>query len=154
MSFEILKSPYLFWSSFFEGLFKWMFLASNYTLSPFFNLYRFHLFLLNYFFIISCANSINFMASSQLLCSSVKNSSNFGNSVYTVRLPFYRCLPKLSTNGVCSIATYFLSLYWNFCCYNLFCSIILLVIDIISQESSNFSIYSLYLSISLRIICC
>ena len=37
MFFEILKSPYPFWFSFFEGWFKWIFLFSSHMLSPTFN---------------------------------------------------------------------------------------------------------------------
>ena len=113
MSFEILKGPYLFWSSFFEGLFEWIFLASNHILSSSFSPCRFYLFLSNCFFIISCVNSINFVAFSQLLCNPIRNSSNFRNSICTIKLPFYKYHPKLSTNGVCSVAMYFLLLYWN-----------------------------------------
>ena len=60
--FEILKSPYLFWSSFFESLFEWIFFASNHILSPAFNPCGFLLFLLNCLFIASFAISINFFA--------------------------------------------------------------------------------------------
>ena len=111
MSFEILKGLYLFWSSFFEGLFEWIFFASNYTLSLTFSLWGFLFFLSNCFFITSCIASIDFVASSQLLCNPVRNSSNFGNSVCTIKLPFHRYYPKLSLNGVCPVAAYFLPLY-------------------------------------------
>ena len=113
MFFEILKSLYLFYSSFFKGLFKWIFLASSHTLSPVFSSCRFYLFLLNCLFIASFAISIDFVASSQLLCSPIMNSSSFGNSVYTVKFSFHECLPKLSSNKMCPVAIYFLSLYWN-----------------------------------------
>ena len=113
ISFEILKGLYLFWSSFFEGLFKWIFLASSHMLSSAFNLCGFYLFLSNYLFTASFAISIDFIASSQLLCNPIRKSSNFGNFVYTVRFLFYGCLPKLSSNEVLSIAIYLLSLYWN-----------------------------------------
>ena len=111
--FRILKGPYRFWFSFFESLFKWIFLASNHMLSPSFSPYRFHLFLSNCLFIISFAMSIVLVASSQLFCKLIKNSSSFGNSVCTVKSPFYGCCPKLSLNGVCPIAMCLLSLYWN-----------------------------------------
>ena len=113
ISFEILKGPYLFWSSFFKDLFEWMFLASHHILSSSFSLCRFCLFLLNYFFMTSCADSINFVASSQLYCNLVRNSFNFGNSIYTVNLPSYKYHPKLSTNSICLVTICFLSLYWN-----------------------------------------
>ena len=112
--FEILKDLYLFWSNFFQGLFTWIFLFSSHTLSPTFNSREFLHFLSNCFFILFWATSINFMASFQLLYSPIRNSSNFRNSVCATRLPFHRCLPKLSSNGVHPVATCFLSLYWNF----------------------------------------
>ena len=111
MSLRILKGLYLFWSSFFEGLFKWIFLASSHTLSSAFSPCEFYLFLSNCLFIASFAISINFIASSQLLCNSMRNSSSFGNFVYTIKLPFYRCLSKLSSNGVFPIVACLLSLY-------------------------------------------
>ena len=111
--FEILKDPYLFWSSFFKGQFECIFLASNHTLFPTFNSCRFHLFLSNCLFIAFFAISIDFVAFSQLCCSPIKNSSNFGNFVCTIRFLFHECLPKLSSKGVLPIAAYFLSLYWN-----------------------------------------
>ena len=113
ISFEILKGPYLFWSNFFKDLFKWIFLFSSHMLSPIFNLWEFLHFLSNCFFILFWATSINFVASSQLLCNPIRNSSNFRNSICATRLPFHGCLPKLSLNGVHPVATYFLSLYWN-----------------------------------------
>jgi len=113
MSFEILKGPYLFWSSFFKDLFKWIFLFSNHILSPTFNPWGFLCFLLNCFFIVFCAVSIDFIASSQLLCRFVRNFSTLGNSVCTTRLLFHGCLPKLSSKGVLPVAVCLLSLYWN-----------------------------------------
>ena len=110
ISFEILKSPYLFWSSFFEGLFKWIFLLSSHTLSPTFNPWRFLHFLSNYFFIISCVAFIAFIASSQLFCSPVRNSSSLGISICTSKFSFHRCLPKFRINRVWSIAACFLLL--------------------------------------------
>ena len=107
MSFEILKDLYLFWSSFFKSLFKWIFFASNHTLSPIFSPWEFLLFLSNYFFMTSCATFINFIAFFQLLYNPVRVSSNFRNSVCTVKLSFHRCCPKLSSNGVCSVAENF-----------------------------------------------
>ena len=95
--FEILKGLYLFWSNFFKGQFKWIFLASNYILSPFFNPCEFHLFLSNCFFMASFAISIDFFTTSQLFCSPSRKSSSFGNSVLTVRSPFYGYLPKFNT---------------------------------------------------------
>ena len=76
ISFKILKSLYLFWSSFFESLFKWIFFLSNHMLSPTFNPWGFLYFLSNCFFIIFCAVSIDFVTSSQLLCRPVRKSSN------------------------------------------------------------------------------
>ena len=113
MSFEILKGLYLFWSSFFEGHFKWIFLASSHILSPIFSSCGFLLFLSNCFFIVYFAISIDILALSQLLCSSSRKSFSFGNSILINRFPFYKCLPKLSSNGVYFVATCFLSLYWN-----------------------------------------
>ena len=81
--------------------------------SSFFSSYGFYLFLLNCFFMIFWANSINFFASSQLCCNLVRNSSSFGNSIYTIKLPFYGYYPKLSINSICPITMYFLLLYWN-----------------------------------------
>ena len=104
---------YLFWSSFFKGLFEWIFLLSSHILSPTFNPWGFLLFLSNCFFMAPCAISIDFIASSQLLCNPIRNSSSFGNSVCTIRLPFHGYLPQLSSNGVCPIAACFLSLYKN-----------------------------------------
>ena len=111
ISFEILKGLYLFWSSFFEGLFEWIFLFSNYMLSPIFNLWGFLLFWSNYLFILSWASSIDFVVFSQLLCNLVRKSSNLENSIDTTRLPFHGCLPKLSSKEVLPVTTYYLSLY-------------------------------------------
>ena len=72
---------------------------------------RISLFLSNCFFIVSCITSINFVTSSQLLCSPIRNSSSFRNSICAIRLPFHGYLPKLSMNGVCPIAICFLLLY-------------------------------------------
>ena len=111
MSFEILKSLYLFWSNFFEGLFEWIFLASNHMLSPTFSPYSFLLFLLNCFFITSCTAFIDFVASSKLFYNPIKNSSNLRISICTLRFPFPGCFLKFRTNGVCPVATCFLLLY-------------------------------------------
>ena len=113
MFFEILKDLYLFWSNFFEDHFKWIFLASSHILSPTFNPCEFLLFLFNYFFIASFAISINILALSQLLYNLFRKLFSFGNSVLIVMFLFHRCLPKLSSNRICSVATCFLSLYWN-----------------------------------------
>ena len=113
ISFKILKDPYLFWSSFFESLFKWIFLAFSHTLSLVFNPCIFLLFLSNCYLIASFAISIDFVASSQLLYSPMRKFSSFDNSIYIVRFPFYRYLPKLSLNRVLPIAICLLSLYWN-----------------------------------------
>ena len=51
MSFKILNGLYLFWSSFFEGWFNWIFLFSNHTLSLTFNPWGFLLFLSNCLFV-------------------------------------------------------------------------------------------------------
>ena len=113
IAFRILKGPYLFWSSFFKGLFEWIFLASNHISSPSYNFCRFYLFLSNFLFITSWVSSITLVSSSQLLCKPIKNSSSFGNSICTVRSPFHGWHPKLSLNGVHPVAVCFLSLYWN-----------------------------------------
>ena len=113
ITFRILKGLYCFWSSFFESLFKLIFLDSNHILSPSFSPYGFCLFLSNYFFIVSLAVSIALVASSQLFCKPIKNSSSFGNFICTVKSSFYGCCPKLSSNGVHPVAACFLSLYWN-----------------------------------------
>ena len=113
MSFEILNGPYLFWSSFFESQFDWIFLFFNHTLFLAFNPWGFFLFLSNCLFIFFWASFINFVACSQLFCSSMRNSSNLVNSVCTTRSPFHRCLPKFNLNSVFSVATCLLSLYWN-----------------------------------------
>ena len=110
MSFEILKDLYLFWSSFFKGLFKWIFLLSNHTLSPTFNPWGFLYFLSNCFFIVSYAASIAFVAFSQLLFNPIRNSSNLGISVCTSKFSFYRCLPKIKINGIWPIVACFLLL--------------------------------------------
>ena len=111
ISFEILKDLYLFWSGFFEGLFKWIFSYSSHMLSPVFSHCEFYFFLSDHLFINSFAISIDFIASSQLLCSLIRNSSSFGNYICTVRFSFHWCLPKLSSNEVCSITTCLLLLY-------------------------------------------
>ena len=61
------SDTYLFWSSFFEGWFNWIFLTSNHMLSPTFSSCELCLFLSDYFFMTSFAISINLFASSQLL---------------------------------------------------------------------------------------
>ena len=113
MFFMILKGLYLFWSSFFEGCFNWIFLASSYMLSSCFSPYVFCFFLLNCFFIASFAISINIFATSQLFFSSSRKVSSFDNSVFIIRSLFYRCCPKLSLNRVYPVAKCFLLLYWN-----------------------------------------
>ena len=113
MSFEILKDLYLFWPSFFESQFDWIFLAFSHMLSLTFSSCKFLLFLLNCFFIAFFAIYINLFALSQLFCSPSKKSSSFGNSVFTVKFPFYRCLPTFSSNKIHAIAMWFLLLYWN-----------------------------------------
>jgi len=110
MFFKILKGLYLFWSSFFEGLFKWIFLFSNHTLFPIFNPWGFLLFLLYCYFMFSCVSFIDFLASSQLLCSFIRNSSNLGISICISRFPFQGCLPKFRTNDICLVAACFLLL--------------------------------------------
>ena len=113
MSFEILKGLYLFWSSFFEGHFECIFLASSHILSLNFKPYGFLLFLLNCFFMASFAIFINILALFQLLCNPSKESFSFSNSIFIIKSPFYKCLPKLSLNGICPVTAYFLLLYWN-----------------------------------------
>ena len=81
--------------------------------SPSFSPCGFCLFLSNYLFIVSLSMSIALVTSSQLFCKLIKNSSSFGNFIYTVKSPFHKCRPKLSLNGVCPVAACFLSLYWN-----------------------------------------
>ena len=90
-----------------------IFLASNHTLSLSFNPYRFHLFLLNCFFMASFAIFINFFTASQLFCSPSRKSSSFDNFVLTIRSPFYGCLPKFNLNEMYPVAICFLLLYWN-----------------------------------------
>ena len=75
-----------------------------------FSFYEFFLFLSNCFFI---ASFTTFIATFQLFYSLSRKSFSFGNSVFTVKFPFYRYLPKLSLNKVYPVAVYFLSLYWN-----------------------------------------
>ena len=110
MSFKILKGPYLFWSSFFESLFKWIFLFSSHTLSPTFNPWGFLLFLWYYHFMFSCTPSMDFLASFQLLCSFIRNSFSLGISIFISRFPFQGCLPKFRINSVCLVTACFLSL--------------------------------------------
>ena len=100
ISFMILKGLYFFWSSFLEGYFDYIFSAFSNTLSLSFNPCGFCLFLLNCFFMASFAIFIDFFTTSQLSYSLSRKLSNFGNSVFTVRFPFYGCLPKLSLNEV------------------------------------------------------
>ena len=111
--FEILNNLYLFWSSFFEDQFNWMFLFSNHMLFPTFNPWEFFLFLSNCLFIFSWASSINFVVCSQLFCSPMRKFSNLGNSICTTRSLFYGCLPKFSSNEVCPVTVCLLLLYWN-----------------------------------------
>jgi len=113
ISFVISKDLYLFWFSFFESYFDWIFFSSNYMLFPCFNPWEFCLFLLNCFFIAFFALFIDDFAIFQLLCSFLRKVSSFGNSVFIVRSSFYECLPKLSSNGIYSVAECFLLLYWN-----------------------------------------
>ena len=113
MFFEILKGPYLLLFNFFESQFKWIFLFSSHTLSLTFSPWRFHLLLLNYFFIFSCASFIAFVVCFQLFCIPIRNSSTCGISVWTTRLPFYQYLPKFSSNSVLLVVVCFLLLYWN-----------------------------------------
>jgi len=106
MSFEILKDLYLFWSSFFEGQFD------GYSCFP--TTYYLQLSILeDFIFSYRTASSIDFVACFQLFYNPARNSSNFGNSVDTTRLSFYRCLSKSSSKGVLPVAVYHLSLYWN-----------------------------------------
>ena len=126
MSFEILKGLYLFWSKFFKSQFKWIFFVSNHMLSPSFSPYRFCLFLLNCFFMASFAISINFFAIFQLSCSHLRKSSSFGNSIFTVRSLFHRCLPKFNLNRVCPVAACF--------CH---CTGILPLMTILSSHSTD-----------------
>ena len=95
MFFVISNGPYLFWSSFFESHFDWVFLAFSHTLSSYFNPWKLCLFLSNYFFMTSFAFSIDIFTVSQLLCSSSQKVSSFGNSVFIIRSPFHECCPKL-----------------------------------------------------------
>ena len=88
------KESIFFQLSFFEDLFKQIFLASNHMLFSIFNSYKFYLFLSNCFFIASFAISIDFIAFSQLLCNPTRKSSNFGNFICIVRFLFYKYLSK------------------------------------------------------------
>ena len=98
--FVILKGLYLFWFSFLDGHFNWIFLASSHMLSPSFSSCKFCLFLSNYLFMASFAIFIDLFAAFQLLCNPSRKSFSFSNFIFTVRFPFYECLPKLSLNGV------------------------------------------------------
>ena len=113
MFFKILKGSYLLLSNFFEGQFDWIFLFLSHTLSLTFNSWEFYLFLSNCLFILFWAFSIAFVTYSQLFCIPARNSSTLEISIYTIRLPFYGCLPKFSLNSVFSITTCFLLLHWN-----------------------------------------
>ena len=73
-----------------------------------------YLFLSNCFFIASFTTSSDFFITSQLLCSPLRKSSNFGNSIFIIRFSFHKCLSKLSSNRICLVATCFLLLYWNY----------------------------------------
>jgi len=64
MFFVTLEDLYLFWSSFLESHFDWIFLASSHILSPGFSSYEFCLFLSNCFFMAFFAISINFFTAS------------------------------------------------------------------------------------------
>ena len=70
MFLVISKGLYLFWFSFFEDCFNWIFLTSNHNLPSCFNPWEFHLFLVNYFFMASFAFFIDVFAVFQLHCSS------------------------------------------------------------------------------------
>ena len=120
ISFMIVKGPYLFWSSFFENLVDWIFLASNYTCFLFLSSCDYLLFLLYYFFMVSFVFSINIFASSHVFFILFKNSSRFGISVSMVRFPFYGCLSQFRQNKVQFVATCSLLLYWNSAVANYF----------------------------------
>ena len=118
--FMSLKGLYYFWSNFFESYFNWIFFASSYTLFSCINYQGFCLFLLNCSFITSFDFSMDDFTFSQLLCSSLRKVSSFGNSVFIVKSSFYKCLSKLSLTGIYPVVEYFLSLYWNFTGNNYF----------------------------------
>ena len=109
--FVISKDPYIFWSSFFEIDFDWMFFSFSHMLFSCFNPWGLYLFLLNCFFIVSFAFFIGIFTVFQLPCSFSRKVSSFGNSVFIIRFPFCVCLPKLSSNGIYLMAECFLSLY-------------------------------------------
>jgi len=92
ISFMIVKGPYLFWSSFFENLVDWIFLASSHTCSLFLSSCDCFLFLSYCFFMVSFVLSIDIFASSHVFFMLFKNSSRFGISMFIVRFPFYGCL--------------------------------------------------------------
>jgi len=66
--FMISKDLYIFWSSFFEDYFDWIFLASNYMLPSCFSSWRFCFFLSKF--------SMNVFAVFQLLCNFSKKVSS------------------------------------------------------------------------------
>ncbi len=112
---------------------------------------RISLFLLNCFFIISCAAFIVFVASSQLLSNLMRNSSGLRNSVFTIRFPFHRCLPKLSSNR-------FVLLLYVFCYYMKILQLLTILSNCLVSSwhsvtwMSYFLINSFCLSICLRVI--
>ena len=113
ISSMIVKSPYLFWSSFFESLFNWIFLASSHTCSSFLSSCNCLLFLSYCLFMVSFVLSIDIFASSYVFFMLFKNSSRLGISMSTVRFSFHGYLLQFRQNRVWFVAACSLSLYWN-----------------------------------------
>ena len=90
---------------------NWIFFASNHILFSCFNPWEFCLSMSNYFFMASFTFSINDFTVFQLLCSFSRKVSSYGNLCSIVKSSFYKCLPKLSSNGIYTVAECFLLLY-------------------------------------------
>ena len=73
-----VKGPYLFWSSFFEGQFVWMFLASSHTCSPVLRPCDWHVLLSYCFFIVFFVLSITVFASSLIVSIFFSRPSKLG----------------------------------------------------------------------------
>ena len=82
--FVILKDPCIFWSSFFENYFDWMFFSFHHMLFSCFNSWELYIFLLNCLFMASFAFFIDVFAVFQLLCSfsrKVYSGNNWHNVI-------------------------------------------------------------------------
>ena len=89
----IVKGSYLFWSSFFEGRFVWIFFASSHTCSLTLRSCTYCLLLSYCLFIMSFVFSIAVLASSLVVSIFFSSSSKLSISVSTVRFPFQGYLP-------------------------------------------------------------